>query len=87
MIQPARLGTILAGVYLAILAAIGVFIYTAGGHMSPLLFSVAALPWSLFGHWLHGGGEGMHIGTFLGLALNTVLAFALGYWLACARSR
>ena len=86
MIQPARLGAILAGVYLAILVAIAVFIYTAGGHMSPLLFSVAALPWSLFGHWLHGGGWGVHVGTLVGLPLNGALIFVLGYWVGKARS-
>jgi hypothetical protein len=85
VIAPARLGGILLAVYLAALAAIVIFIVTAGGHMSPLLLSVAALPWSLLGHWLHRGW-GLHLGTLLGLPLNAALAFALGYWLARVRA-
>ena len=81
MSRRARLGAILLGAYLVALAAIVLFIYTAGGHMSPLLLSVAALPWSLFGHWLHGGGWGLHVGTVVGLPLNGALVFVLGYWL------
>ena len=84
MVAPARLGGILLAVYLAVVAAIIVFIHTAGGHMSPLLLSVAALPWSMIGHWLHHGW-GLHIGTFVGLAVNGAAAFALGYWFARRR--
>ena len=81
MIRPVRLGAILLAVYLAVLAAIAIFIHTPAG-TCPLLFSVTALPWSLFGHWLYGGGYGLHVGTLVGLVLNGAGAFALGYWLA-----
>jgi len=73
-----RTGSIFLGVYLLVVAAIVLFAATLGGHMSGLLLVFPALPWSLLGHMLLSY-DGLGIGTWVGLALNAVLAFGLGY--------
>jgi len=73
-----RTGSIFLGVYLLVVAAILVFAATIGGHMSPLLLVFPALPWSLLGNLLLAS-DGLGIGTWVGLALNAVLVFGLGY--------
>ena len=73
-----RTGWIFLGVYLLVVAAIGVFAATLGGHMSGLLLVFPALPWSLVGNLLFGY-NGLGVGTWVGLALNAVLVFGLGY--------
>jgi hypothetical protein len=79
-----RIGAIFLGAYLLAILLIIVFINTAGGHMSGLLLVFPALPWSLLGNLLFGY-QGIAYGTWIGLALNAVLAFGLGYWIARRR--
>jgi hypothetical protein len=79
-----RIGAIFLGAYLLGILLIVVFINTAGGHMSGLLLVFPALPWSLLGNLLFGY-HGIAYGTWVGLVLNAVLAFGLGYWIARRR--
>jgi hypothetical protein len=73
-----RTGFIFLGVYLLVVAAILLFIVTLGGHMSGLLLVFPALPWSLLGHMVLSY-DGLGIGTWVGLVVNALLAFGLGY--------
>ena len=75
-----KTGLIFLGGYLLAILLILAFISTLGGHMSGLLLVFPALPWSLLGNLVFGYA-GLGIGTWVGLALNAVLAFGLGYWL------
>jgi hypothetical protein len=46
--------------------------------MSGLLLVFPALPWSLLGHMVLSY-DGLGIGTWVGLVVNALLAFGLGY--------
>ena len=81
-----RTGCVFLGVYLLVIGLIVLFIATLGGHMSGLLLVFPALPWPLIGRLVFGN-DGLGIGMFVGLPLNAVLAFALGYWVARRRKR
>jgi len=79
-----RAALIFLGTYLLLIGLIALFIVTAGGHMSSLLFVFPALPWPLLGKWLFGY-DGFVVGIWSGLALNAVLTFVVG--LAASRLR
>jgi hypothetical protein len=82
------MGWIFLGVYLGVLALIVAFILSpAGGHMSPLLLVMPALPWPVVGHLLLGQGWGLGIGTVVGLPLNGVLAYLIGYQIGRWRTK
>lgn len=76
---PKRAGWIFVAVYCLVLAAIIAFVFSPyANHMSALLIVVAALPWSWIGHWI-APIWGWDIGTGVGLLLNGVAAYWLGY--------
>ena len=85
---PRVMGWIFLGVYLGVLALIVAFIVSpASSDMSGLLLVLPALPWALLGHWLLGQSWGLGIGTLVGLPLNGVLAYLIGYWIGRWRTR
>jgi hypothetical protein len=71
-------GLIVLGGYVAVLAAAAVFVATSRGDMAGMVFFFIAQPWPLVGFWLFGSG-GTDAGMPLGLALNGVIAFGIGY--------
>jgi hypothetical protein len=81
-LAPRTVGWIGVGMYVAVVAAIAIFVFSpAASHMSGLLFVFPALPWPLLGHLLLGPNWGLPIGTMVGLPLNGVLAYVIGYWI------
>lgn len=79
-------GLIFLSIYLSVLALIALFVFTAGGHMSGLLFVFPALPWPLLGKWLFGF-SGFEIGVWVGLVINAAFSFVLGRALSRLKRR
>ena len=81
-LAPRTMGWIFAGAYVAVIAAIVIFIFSgAASDMSGLLLVFPALPWPVLGQLLAGPNWGFGIGTMIGLPLNGVLAYLIGYWI------
>ena len=78
-LKPRTMGWIFAGAYIGVILAIGAFVISpAASDMSGLLLVVPALPWPVMAEALIGGW-GFTIGTLIGLPLNGVLAYFIGY--------
>lgn len=55
------------------------YVVTSEGDMTSLLICFAAIPWSIIGNLLFAGG-GLIVGTGVGLVINGLCAYLLGYY-------
>lgn len=55
------------------------YVVTSEGDMTSLLICVAAIPWSIIGDLLFGDG-GLIVGTGVGLVINGLCAYLVGYY-------
>ena len=81
-LSPRSLGWVFLGAYVAVIVAIAIFVFSpAASDMSGLLLVIPALPWPVIGQLLAGPNWGFGIGSIIGLPLNGVLLYLIGYWI------
>lgn len=74
-------GLVFLAAYVALLVAVLVFVVSQGGGEVGMIFLYLSLPWPSVGFKLFGH-LGTGYGALLGLALNGVVAFGIGYGIA-----
>lgn len=75
----AKTGMMFAGAYVFVVAMTLLFVVTSEGDMSGVFIIILALPWSQLGNMLFSH-LGVVVGTWLGLVLNAVCVYFLGYF-------
>jgi hypothetical protein len=81
-----RLARVFLYTYLALALLAVLHFVSAGGDMAGLVFVLLALPWPLLGDFLFQHA-GFVVGYRVGLLLNPVCVFLLGYWVSLVRRR
>lgn len=81
-----RLGLVWLGIYVAVIALLGLLVAARGGGEAGMVLYFATLPWPAIGYFLLGHG-GTMLGFWAGFLLNGVVAYGTGWALSWLLNR